>query len=485
MGKAIRRPFIPVVFLCLVSGSLFAQDERRLSLEEAVKLALVNNLNLQSTMDNVQSSHISEELSESRFNLKVTPSFAKGFGQDAGVDQQFGLEASKLLPYGTTVSASMRTDANRALLTEFGNLQTFNNSAILFGVTQPLLRGFGTKATEFDLENSRRSLQGAERSLDVSRQRLAVEVVASYYNIVRQQGLVDVAEGSLARNEELLRASEARLKVGLASKLDVFRAELQLSQAEEALINRFEALQLAMDRLKFNLGLSPAESVRLDMVEPEYQPVDVDLETLTQTALKNRIEVREERDRISDARRGMAVSRQNLLPELNLNLRYQKRGVGTNLRDSLNFQDSAVSLFFSTSYALDRSSERASFARSQIDLNARRRSLRLMEYSVANEVRAAARNVARIGKSILLQERNIDFAEKQLRLATLRYQRGLASNFDIIDAENNLIQARSNYVSLLADHLVSQIELKRVTGTLDLDTEFEPGNFLPSARHHP
>ena len=89
------------------------------------------------------------------------------------------------------------------------------------------------------------------------------------------------------------------------------------------------------------------------------------------------------------------------------------------------------------------------------------------------------------GTIILLQERNIEFAEKQLRLATLRYQRGLASNFDIIDAENNLIQSRSNYVSLLADYHVSQMRLKRVTGTLDIEKEFAPGSFLPGARHHP
>jgi outer membrane protein TolC len=121
----------------------------------------------------------------------------------------------------------------------------------------------------------------------------------------------------------------------------------------------------------------------------------------------------------------------------------------------------------------------------QIELGARRRQLKLVEYNIVNEVRAAARNLERIGKSIVLQERNTDFAEKQLRLATLRYQRGLASNFDIIDAENNLIQARSNYVSLVSDYHVAQIELKRVTGTLDVEIEFAPGNFLPSARHHP
>jgi len=111
--------------------------------------------------------------------------------------------------------------------------------------------------------------------------------------------------------------------------------------------------------------------------------------------------------------------------------------------------------------------------------------VRLLEYNVTREVRASARNVERIGKSIVLQERNIEFAEKQLRLASLRYQRGLASNFDIIDAENNLISAKSNYISLFADYNVALIELKRVTGNLDLHEEFAPGGPTPPARHHP
>ena len=312
-----------------------------------------------------------------------------------------------------------------------------------------------------------------------------MEVVASYYNIVRQQGLIDVAEKSVECSNELLRASEARLKVGLASKLDVFRAELLLSQAEESLINREEALELAMDTFKFNLGLDPREVVFLEMVEPEYQPVILDLDTQTQLALNSRLEIREERDRTHDAVRAVSVSRQSLLPQLDLNVRYERLGLGTNLSESFNLNDDAIGVFLSTSYALDQSSERASVAQSQLVLAASRRSVQLLEYNVTREVRAACRNIARIGKSIVLQEKSIDFAEKQFRLASLRYQRGLANNFDIIDAENNLISARSNYISLTADYNVALIELKRVTGTLDLHEEFASGGSTPPARHHP
>jgi hypothetical protein len=40
-------------------------------------------------------------------------------------------------------------------------------------------------------------------------------------------------------------------------------------------------------------------------------------------------------------------------------------------------------------------------------------------------------------------------------------------------------------VSLLADYFVALIDLKRVTGTLDIEVEFAPGMFLPPGRHHP
>ncbi len=457
----------------VASSTQQVSEARLLSIEEAVNLALVNNLNMQATMDMVAGAQISEGLAKSAFGLKLTPSFAKGFGGETTLDQRYGLDVSKLLPYGTMVAASVRSDLSR---NEFGSL---TNSGVSFLLTQPLLRGFGPTSTQLNLTNARRNLESSDRNLDLSRQRLAVEVVAGYYNILRQQGLVEVAEGALERSEELIRASEARLKVGLASKLDVFRAELQLSQAEEGVLYRQEALELALDDFKFKLGLEPGERVALEMVEPEHQPSSWDIEELTRVALANRIEVREERDRIADAQRSFRVSRQNLLPQLDLNLRYERLGFADSFAKSFDFQDRGVNVFLSTSYQLDRSAESASNAMAQIDLNGRRRSLRLVEHSITNEVRAAARNAERITKSILLQERNIDFAEKQRRLANLRYQRGLASNFDIIDAENNVIRARSNYVSLLADYYIALIQLKRVTGTLNIEKDFAPGKFLP------
>jgi len=87
---------------------------------------------------------------------------------------------------------------------------------------------------------------------------------------------------------------------------------------------------------------------------------------------------------------------------------------------------------------------------------------------------AAAREIEQIRKSVGLQKQGVEVAQQQHRLATLRYQRGLASNFDVVDAEGSLVLARSALVSLLTRYQIARVELLRVTGSLDVVHEFRP-----------
>jgi outer membrane protein TolC len=73
-----------------------------------------------------------------------------------------------------------------------------------------------------------------------------------------------------------------------------------------------------------------------------------------------------------------------------------------------------------------------------------------------------------------LQRQGVEVAAQQRRLANLRYQRGLASNFDVVDAESSLVLARSALVGLLASYKVALVELRRATGVLDVAREFTP-----------
>jgi outer membrane protein len=306
---------------------------------------------------------------------------------------------------------------------------------------------------------------------------VAVEVARAFYQVVQQRMLLSVARQSLERSQGLEKASDARLEVGLVSKLDVFRARLQASQAQEAMIRSEAALEDALEDFRFLLGLPPGdplepEEVLLEEVLAE-EPLEP-LEVLTTRALALRLDLRESRDQVDDARRFASLARQNLLPQLDVNVGVTQTGRGPSFGSALSAGDRRTEVFLSAAYPLERSQERAQAAVAGLDLEARSRTLRQRELEVEAEVRSAVRELDQIRKSVELQRAGVDVAEQQHRLATLRYQRGLASNFDVVDAEGSLVLARSALVGLLTRYQVARLDLLRVTGSLDVDREFLP-----------
>jgi len=149
-------------------------------------------------------------------------------------------------------------------------------------------------------------------------------------------------------------------------------------------------------------------------------------------------------------------------------------GNGTTYGNAFHAADRQVHVYFSTSYPLERSTEAAQKAAAQLDVTSRERTLRQRQLDVESEVRSAVRELERIRKSIELQKKGVEVAEQQRRLATLRYQRGLASNFDVVDAEGSLVVARSALVGLLTSYQVARVDLLRVTGTLSVERDFGP-----------
>jgi len=441
-------------------------------LAQAVATALERNFTVLNSADAVASSRLQEGATRAQFYPKVTPKY-----QRSADDALFGLDATQKLPWtggSVTAAALMRSTFEGATGPDVSPFPRTSDLRLV--LTQPLLRGFGPNAAFYDLRTSRRTREGQERQYELGRQRLAVDVTRSYYQVIQQRQLLAVARQSLERSESLRKASTARLEVGLVSKLDVYRAELQASQAQESMVRAEASLDSELERFRTLLGLSPSDPLQPEaLVLPEDVADDVEpVEVLTQRALENRLDLLETRDAVGDARRTASLAKQNLLPQLDLNLGVTQFGNGTTYGNAFHSADKRVNVYFSTSYPLERSNESASKAVAELDVSSRERTLRQRRLDVESEVRSAVRELERIRKSIDLQRKGVEVAEQQRRLATLRYQRGLASNFDVVDAEGSLVVARSALVGLLTSYQVARVDLLRITGTLAVDKDFKP-----------
>ena len=434
-------------------------------LARSLALALEGNYALLGRADKLQRARLTYGDALAQFYPKVTPSYRR-----SSDDSSFGIELSQKLPWtGGSVTGSAGLDRLPQDQAPFDR-----TSDLGLTLTQPLLRGLGPNAAFFDLRNSRRAKIAQERDFELQKQRLLIQVAEAYYSVLLQRTLLGVARQSLKRNQALQRASEARLEAGLVSKLDVFRAELLAAQARESEVAALSSLQTAIETFRAQLGLGPSAPLEPeagllpDDVGDETEP----LETLVARASAQRLDLQEARDQVDDARRAASLARQDLLPQVDLSLSFARSGKSSTFSDAWSLADHRVSLSFSTSYPLETTGSRTRAALAGIDVEARRRRLRQGEQEIETQVRGAVRDLDHIRTSIELQRRTVEVAEQQYRLALLRYERGLASNFDVGEAEGNLVGARSALASLLKNYQVARLELLRATGSLDPDREF-------------
>ncbi|HEV7500912.1 MAG TPA: TolC family protein, partial [Vicinamibacteria bacterium] len=252
-------------------------------LAQAVATALERNFTVLNSADAVATSRLREGVTRAQFYPKVTPRYTR-----SADDSLFGLDATQKLPWtGGAVSAAALLSSTFEGATGPAVSPFPRTSDLRLVLTQPLLRGFGPNAAFYDLRVSRRSREGQERQYELGRQRLAVDVTRSYYQVIQQRQLLAVARQSLDRSESLRRASTARLEVGLVSKLDVYRAELQASQAQESMVRAEASLDSELERFRTLLGLSPSDPLQPEaLVLPENVAADdiEPVEVLTQRA---------------------------------------------------------------------------------------------------------------------------------------------------------------------------------------------------------
>ena len=431
-----------------------------LSLDEAIALALKQNINLQSARDRLTSANISLEAAKSNFQIKIRPEVSGLFRQGEQVDQTYGIQVSKQLKSG----AEFQWQTNTRIDESSDNAY---QTDVTLSVTQPLLKGRGTLPTTQELVSAERSTQSQYRALMLAQEQLMINTASNYYGILRDEMLIEVNQRALERARLLLQAAEAKLKIGMASKMDVFRAELQVLTAENGAVDARESLENT--RRQFNLLLGVDLETVFELTSfLEYQPIEIQKEALLEYALEHRLELQEAADDVQDAERRLKIARQNLYPPLDLSLQYTFSGEGDAFEQSLELDKNYWGIGVTSSFDLDFASDRATYQQAQLALNSAIRAWESTQQDVILEVLQMINSVKQAQARVELQKQSVVQAEKQLELSGLRYKKGLSDNLEVIDAEEALLNANTNYYAAIVQHLVAKMRLKQVAATLEV-----------------
>jgi outer membrane protein TolC len=112
--------------------------------------------------------------------------------------------------------------------------------------------------------------------------------------------------------------------------------------------------------------------------------------------------------------------------------------------------------------------EAAGVRTAAIERNRRVRARDTLRRRIAHEARRALRLQQRLANRLDNAEVTVEFAEREVELAALRFQRGLSNNLDVVNAQAALLNATTRRLAVLADQAVARLTLRATLGTLDV-----------------
>jgi outer membrane protein len=470
----------------------------KLSLDDAVRLAIKQNLGIELSRYDYSEAGQSLYGSWGIFDPLATANLAKARSQNAATSSLQGsgsgsttanVGITQLIPTGGDYSVTFNNRKSTSA-GGFGTALTPSyTSSLGFAFTQPLARDFGVDITKRGIYIARNTL-GIDRELfRTSLIETSNAVEQAYLNLVYQRRFVDVVKESLFLARDQARITQIRIDVGASAPLDILQPRVQIATSEEALISAVAQVRDAEDQLRALLNLPPADWSRpiLPTDSVAYTPVTIDTESSIARAYELRPEIRENRLTIDIRRVQHLFARNQVLPRVDAVLGYNAAGAAgrtvnlstgqpvpdvpqTRYSDALrqifnnDFYGWSVGLNFSV--PIFNISQRAEARRTELDYERSKVADAQTRQNVAVDVRSTARAIDTAAKEITASKTAREAAEQNLDAERKRYENGMTTNFQVLQVQQQLSDARANEIQALVAYNKDIVLFHRAVGDL-------------------
>ena len=287
-------------------------------------------------------------------------------------------------------------------------------------------------------------------------------VALAYLETLRVQKSVKARLADVKLNNQLLRLAMERKSVGMATKLDVTRAKVQLENEKQRLLvarNDFGSAKLNLSRgigLSFDVKLILTDDLKLVPVTPQT------VAEALQVARKHRVELKAQKKRERLAELTLSSVVMERVPSLTGS---GDVGMIGNQPGNALTTDNVQVLLSIPLFDGGQREGRISEQRSLLRLESIR--TRDVEKQVGLEVRDALLTMESTQQQVAVAKEGLRLAFQELLLARRRFAVGLATNIEVTDAQTRVAQARDNLIEALFNFNASRVDLARAQGRLD------------------
>lgn len=471
-----------------------------MTLQEAVNRALEVNLNLQSARLNPLIQEYS--LRSARAAFTPTLSGNLGFNNSTSISTSqldggasitnerttFNTSISKLMPWaGGRLSANFnnsRSESNNA----FSTRNPSYSSSLNLSYSQPLLAGFSIDNQRAALRTQQIQSQITELQLEAQAANVVAQVETAYWALRASIEQVEIQQLSLAQAVRVREENQVRLNLGRATEYQVIQSEAQVASAEQSVLNaqiQWRTRELAFKQLLLDGAGDPLLSATINPTDlPTLVTANVDIEAAIRTALSQRTDIRQQQEQLRITGINLDVSKSSALPTLDLSASYSLAGVGGNqfsrgdlggepvlvapggygdgLRAILDRDAPTWNLSLNASYPLGTNSQSLALERAELQARQQELSLRNQELTIVTQVTAAGLAVQNTFLQYEAAQRSRAAAEQNATAELARFEVGVATNFELVTAQNSLTSARLSELQALINHLNAVADFDRV-----------------------
>ncbi|MGE3841632.1 MAG: TolC family protein [Vicinamibacterales bacterium] len=499
----------------LPSGGVLAAQEpspsaapaRQIGLDDAVRLALEHNINLQ--VERIKPQIQDEQVAlaaasftptwtwENSYNGTNSPPDSFLSGSEGGGALETGVFRTNVgirqqVPRGGLTYA-VGWDASRATTNSlFSNFNPRLNSSLSLSVVQPLWRNRTTDALRTQLRVSSRNLEMSQDALRGIVADTVRAVKSAYWDLKYAIANLDVQRQNLELARQTLLDNRSRVQIGTMAPIDIVEAEAEVARNEEGVIVAGAAVTEAEDQLR-TLLLDPGSpgfwDVRLDPTDsPRMDPVAIDMDKAIEAARVSRADRQRAERGLANVADNLRLYRDQSQPEVNLQVDYALAGLGGRqflrgsgfpgpvegtvgrslgsvLADILTVDFPAWTVGVTVSYPIGRSSADVNLARTGLEQRQAQLQLEQIDLQIATQVRTIGRKVGTNIKRIDATRAARLLAERRLDAEQRKFGVGTSTSFLVFQAQRELAAARVNELKALLDYNKSLADFEAVQET--------------------
>jgi len=294
---------------------------------------------------------------------------------------------------------------------------------------------------------------------------LEFEAKQAYYAVLLTRALVRVAEESVVTFERHLSDAQQALDVGVISNFVVLRAKTELGARKSDTVTVRDAERLALLNLRRVLALAQDTPIRL-AAELACEPLPGPPEELIRLALEHRPELLALRKGLGAAKEDIVRRKGSFKPRAAANAEWTNTdGGGTAAPDGWTFSIGAEWDL----YVGGRRKHEVAEAKARV--RGLEHQIQDVERLIELDVRRSIIQINDAAAKIRSEQGNVELGREGLRLAELRFQEGVGTQAETLDAELALTAAESSLVRALHDYAVAHASLKRATAQSSIDRE--------------